>query len=106
MRKAESLDPLSLIISADMADVLFVVGLYDESIRQSRKTLEMDPNFAIAHFELGQAYAQKRMYSEAIAELQRAIALSGSSRTLKSNLAYTLHLCRIRPAERSTEDTE
>jgi tetratricopeptide (TPR) repeat protein len=89
MRKAESLDPLSLIISADMADVLFVVGLYDESIRQSRKTLEMDPNFAIAHFELGQAYAQKRMYSEAIAELQRAIALSGSSRTFKSNLAYT-----------------
>jgi len=89
MRKAESLDPLSLIISADMADVLFVVGLYDESIRQSRKTLEMDPNFAIAHFELGQAYAQKRMYSEAIAELERAIALSGSSTTFKSNLAYT-----------------
>jgi len=88
MRKAESLDPLSLIISADMADVLFVVGLYDESIRQSRKTLEMDPNFAIAHFELGQAYAQKRMYSEAIAELQRAIALSGSSTTFTSNLAY------------------
>src|SRR6201993_4757979 len=55
MRKAESLDPLSLIISADMADVLFVVGLYDESIRKSRKRLEMDPNFAIAHFELGQA---------------------------------------------------
>src|SRR5579862_6386832 len=88
MRKAESLDPLSLIISADMADVLFVVGLYDESIRQSRKTLEMDPNFAIAHFELGQAYTQKRMYSEAIAELQRAIALSGSSTTFTSNLAY------------------
>src|SRR6201997_143864 len=88
MRKAESLDPLSLIISADMADVLFVVGLYDESIRQSRKTLEMDPHFAIAHFELGQAYAQKRMYSEAIAELQRAIALSGSSTTFTSNLAY------------------
>src|ERR1700745_2063363 len=92
MRKAESLDPLSLIISADMADVLFVVGLNDESIRQSRKTLEMDPNFAIAHFELGQAYAQKRMYSEAIAELQRAIALSGSSRKFKSNLAYTYAL--------------
>jgi tetratricopeptide (TPR) repeat protein len=88
MRKAESLDPLSLIISADMADVLFVVGLYDESIRQSRKTLEMDPDFAIAHFELGQAYTQKRMYSEAIAELQRAIALSGSSTTFTSNLAY------------------
>jgi TolB-like protein/DNA-binding winged helix-turn-helix (wHTH) protein/Tfp pilus assembly protein PilF len=88
MRKAESLDPLSLIISADMADVLFVARQYDESMRQSRKTLEMDPNFAVAHFELGQAYAQKRMYSEAIAELQRAVALSGVNTTFISNLAY------------------
>src|ERR1700687_5869925 len=88
MRKAESLDPLSLIISADMADVLFVARVYDASIQQSRKTLEMDPNFAIAHFELGQAYLQKRMYSEAIAELQRAIELSGGSTTFTSNLAY------------------
>jgi len=88
MRKAESLDPLSLIVSADMADVLFVSRLYDESIRQSRKTLDMDRNFALAHFELGQAYVQKRMYREAIAELQRAIELSGYSTTCTSNLAY------------------
>ena len=88
MGKAESLDPLLLIISADMADVLFVARQYDESIRQSRKTPEMDPNFSVAHFELGQAYAQKRMYSEAIAELQRAIALSGGGTTSTSNFAY------------------
>jgi TolB-like protein/DNA-binding winged helix-turn-helix (wHTH) protein/Tfp pilus assembly protein PilF len=88
IRKAESLDPLSLIISADTADILFVARRYDESIQQSRKTLEMDPNFAIAHFELSQAYLQKRMYSEAIAELQRAIELSGGSTTFTSNLAY------------------
>jgi len=88
IRKAESLDPLSLIISADTADLLFVARRYDESIQQSRKTLEMDPNFAIAHFELSQTYLQKRMYSEAIAELQRAIELSGGSTTFTSNLAY------------------
>jgi len=88
IRKAESLDPLSLIISADTADLLFVARRYDESIQQSRKTLEMDPNFAIAHFELSQTYLQKSMYSEAIAELQRAIELSGGSTTFTSNLAY------------------
>jgi TolB-like protein len=32
MRRAESLDPLSLIISADMADVLLIAHRYDESI--------------------------------------------------------------------------
>jgi TolB-like protein/DNA-binding winged helix-turn-helix (wHTH) protein/Flp pilus assembly protein TadD len=88
MGKAESLDPLSLIISADMADILLIARLYDQSIQQSRKTLEMDPGFAVAHYQLGQAYVQKRMYSEAIAELQKAINLSGGNPICISNLAY------------------
>jgi len=87
MRKAESLDPLSLIISADMADVLFVARLYDESIQQSRKTLGMDPNFAVARFELGQAYLEKHMYEEAVAELQKAVQLSGGNPTFVATLA-------------------
>ena len=87
MRKAESLDPLSLIISSDMADVLFVARLYDESIQQSRKTLELDPNFAVARFELGQAYLEKHMPEEAAAELQKAVQLSGGSPTSIANLA-------------------
>ena len=87
MRKAESLDPLSLIISADMADVLFVARLYDESIQQSRKTLEMDPNFAVARFELGQVYLEKHMHNEAVAQLQKAVQLSEGNPTFIANLA-------------------
>jgi tetratricopeptide (TPR) repeat protein len=48
----------------------------------------MDPNFGVAHYELGQAYVQKHMYDEGIAELQKTIVLSGSSTTCTSNLAY------------------
>ena len=88
LRKAESLDPLSLIISADLADALCIARLYDESVQQSGKALEMDPNFALAHYQLGQAFQQKHMYEEAIAELQRAIELSGGSAVFDSNLAY------------------
>ena len=88
MRKAESLDPLSLIISADMAHILLVGRLYDESIEQSRKTLELDPDFAVAHSELGEAYEQKRMYNEAITELQKAIKFSGGSTTDRCSLAH------------------
>lgn len=87
-RKAESLDPLSPIISADLADALCVAHLYDESVQQSRKTLEMHPYFAVAHYELGQAFAQKHMYTEAIAELRRAIELSGGNTAFDSKLAY------------------
>ncbi|PYX47217.1 MAG: hypothetical protein DMG79_14540 [Acidobacteria bacterium] len=87
MRKAESLDPLSLIINADLAELLVIAHHYDESIALSRKTIEMDPNFALAHNQLAQAYLQKHMYSEAVAELQKAVQLSGDSPTCIANLA-------------------
>jgi TolB-like protein/DNA-binding winged helix-turn-helix (wHTH) protein/Tfp pilus assembly protein PilF len=88
MRKAENLDPLSLIISADVAEILLVAHLNDEAIQQSRRTVDMDPNFALAHYELGQAFVQKHSYNEAIAEFQKAIELSGGSIPCTSNLAY------------------
>jgi TolB-like protein/Flp pilus assembly protein TadD len=92
MRRAESLDPLSLIISADLAEALCIAHLYDESVRQSKRTLDMDPNFAVAHYQLGQALAQKHLYGEAIEEFQRAIELSGHSGAFDSNLAYVYAL--------------
>jgi tetratricopeptide (TPR) repeat protein len=87
MRKAENLDPLSLIINADLAELLGLAHHYDESIAQSLKTIEMDPNFALAHNQLAQAYLQKHMYLEAVAELQKAVKLSGDSPTCMANLA-------------------
>jgi TolB-like protein/DNA-binding winged helix-turn-helix (wHTH) protein/tetratricopeptide (TPR) repeat protein len=89
IRKAESLDPLSLIISADLADALCVAHRYDEAVQQSEKTLELDPNFAVAYYELGQADVQRHMPSEAIAAFQHAIKLAGHSGAFDSNLAYT-----------------
>ena len=87
MRKAENLDPLSLIIDSDLAELLLIAHSYDESIQQSRKTLELDPNFALAHNQLGQAYLQKQMYEPAIAELEKSVQLSGGCPTCMANLA-------------------
>ena len=87
LKKAESLDPLSLIISADLADVLCVAHRYDESIQQSQNAIEMDSHFAVAHYLLGQALEQKHRHDEAIAEFRRAIELSGGNTTFESNLA-------------------
>ncbi len=88
MRKAQTLDPLSLIISADMADLLLIGRKYDESIRQSRRTLDIDPRFAVAHYQLGQALVQKKTFSEAIDEFQSAIGFSPGNKTFTANLAY------------------
>jgi TolB-like protein/Tfp pilus assembly protein PilF len=59
LRKAASLDPLSLSIGADLADALCIAHLDQESVEQSRSILEMDPNFALGHYQLGQALTQK-----------------------------------------------
>jgi TolB-like protein/DNA-binding winged helix-turn-helix (wHTH) protein/tetratricopeptide (TPR) repeat protein len=88
LKKAEGLDPLSLIISADMADALCVARRYDEAVQKSRKILEMDPNFAVAHYELGQALVQKHVYEKAIVEFRKAIELSGHSGAFDSYLGY------------------
>jgi TolB-like protein/DNA-binding winged helix-turn-helix (wHTH) protein/tetratricopeptide (TPR) repeat protein len=88
MRTARSLDPLSLIISAELAEELLIAHRIDEAIDQSRKAIAMDPFFAVAHFELGQALEQKHMFREAIAELKKAIELSGGSSIFTSNLAH------------------
>ena len=87
MRKAQTLDPLSLVINADLAEILSLAHRDDDSIRQSRKTLELDANFALAHNHLGQAYLQQGRLGEAIAELEKAVSLSRRNPTCLANLA-------------------
>jgi tetratricopeptide (TPR) repeat protein len=87
MRKAATLDPLSLVITADLAELLALAHSYDESIVWSRKAVELDPDFGLAHNHLGQAYLQKHMLDEAIAELRQAVGLSKGSATCIANLA-------------------
>lgn len=72
IRRAAELDPLSSIINADEGWFLYLARRPDEAIKQLRKTLEMDQNFAEAYFYLGEAYEQKGMFVEAIANFQRA----------------------------------
>jgi serine/threonine protein kinase/Tfp pilus assembly protein PilF len=76
IRRAQELDPLSLIISTHAGWVLYFARRYDEAIQQYRKTLEMEPTFVMARFLLGAAYMQKRMYDEAIANIRQAIEMT------------------------------
>lgn len=81
IRRALELDPLSLVINANLAIIFLYSGKYEEAIRQCRKTLDLDPDFGVAHLYLGLAYERAGRFDEAIAELQQARVLSdGSSR--------------------------
>jgi TolB-like protein/DNA-binding winged helix-turn-helix (wHTH) protein len=96
LEKAESLDPLSLIIGADLAEELLIAHRYDEAMKQSRKTMNMDPFFALTHYVLGETLVQRHMYNEAIPELQKAIEVSPGSTAYAANLAYAYAVSGMR----------
>jgi TolB-like protein/Flp pilus assembly protein TadD len=75
-RRAEELDPLSVIISADTGFNLLFARRYDEAIAQIQRTLALDPNFYYAHYLLGWAYYGKGRYAEAIAEYRKSLELN------------------------------
>ncbi len=76
MKRAQELDPLSLIINAEIGVSYTFAGQYDRSIEQFRKTLEMDPGFYFAHRTLGVAYEMKGHFREALLEYQTARRLA------------------------------
>src|SRR5213082_2011468 len=76
LKRALQLDPLSMIINADVGTVLTNARRYDEAIEQLRKTLEIDPSFYYAHYHLGEALEMKDLTENAIAEYQKAIGLN------------------------------
>ena len=87
IRQARAIDPLSLVINSNLGFILAAAQQYDQAIEQCRKTIEMDPSFAHAHYRLGQIYVLKGMNQDAIVELKKAIALSGDSPRAIAELA-------------------
>jgi len=75
-KRAVELDPLSLVINADLGMNYYYARRYNEAIAQLRKTMEMDPGYYYAHVDLGQVLAAKRAFGEAISEYQKARALN------------------------------
>jgi tetratricopeptide (TPR) repeat protein len=75
IRRAEELDPHSIIISSAVGRMLYYSGRYDEAIEQYRKTLSREPNFPFAQLEVGMVYQQKGMHAEALAEFAKALPL-------------------------------
>ncbi len=75
MKRAQELDPLSLIINAELGTNYLLARQYDKAIEQLRKTIEMDPTFYYAHWSLGEAYELKGDYPQALAEYQTSLRL-------------------------------
>lgn len=77
-RKAQELDPLSLIINTTIGWQLYLAHKNDQAIEQLHKVLDIDSRFAPARRNLEEVYAQMGRQKEAVAEREKALSLSGS----------------------------
>ena len=75
-KRSVELDPLSIVINADLGETFFYARRFDESVAQLRKTLEIDPTSFYAHYNLGIALQAKGDLSGAITEYEKAKQLS------------------------------
>jgi tetratricopeptide (TPR) repeat protein len=75
-RRAREVEPLSLIINAEVGHIYYYARQYEQAVQESRKAVEIDPAFSQSHQFLGMAYALQRRQKEAKAELEQAINLS------------------------------
>ena len=95
---AQTLDPVSTIISRDIARVLFYRREFDAALEQCDRTIERDPYFSGTYWILGLVQEQLGDLDEAAAAFQRGIHLVPDSRMLRGALGRVFAL-NGRPAK-------
>ena len=88
IKLAHDLDPLSAVISENVAMASLLRGDVNSAVEQGRKTIALDPGFADAHYVLGFAYLKQGRNEDAGAEFQKSVDLSNRSGTYLGNLGY------------------
>jgi TolB-like protein/Tfp pilus assembly protein PilF len=89
-KKALAMDPISVVITTDLARMFYFNRQYDRAIEQYRAALDMDPSFSTAHLWLAQAYQQQGVWDEAMAALQTGVRLAGDSTYALARMGYGL----------------
>ena len=89
IRKAQELDPLSLIINTAVGRILHFSRRFEEAVEQGRRTLELDPRFALGYFDIGVAFGQIGKLEESAAAFKKASELSGNEVSQLNTQAIT-----------------
>jgi len=77
---------------ANLGWMLLGMKRVDEAVAPLRRCLELNPNFALGHWLLGQALWQSDQPETAIGELRQAVELSGRLPMFLSTLGWALAL--------------
>jgi eukaryotic-like serine/threonine-protein kinase len=75
--RALEIEPLSLVINANLGFICYQDHRFEQAYKYLCNALEIDENFTYGRFFLGLTYAQQGKFDDAIAEVKRAIELTG-----------------------------
>lgn len=73
INKAIDLDPLTMPQKESAAGIYSCAGRYDLAIEKLQSALQLYPNSADLHYDLGNVYVRKKMFADGLAETQKAI---------------------------------
>jgi serine/threonine-protein kinase len=76
-KRARTLDPLSPIIATAVGIPYHFSRRYDEAATHYQRVLEMEPNFAPAHYYIGLTYEQRRQFEQAQEHLLKSAEITG-----------------------------
>ena len=77
LKRAQSLDPLSLIINTDVGFAYYLARRYDDAFAQYQKVVAIDPAFVPVHYDLARYY---QLMGKTDAWLQEELAVSTPER--------------------------
>jgi TolB-like protein/Tfp pilus assembly protein PilF len=89
IKRAEALDPLSLVIINNLAENYIDRGDLGSAMKECQRMIDLDPNFWAGHQTLGILLVKQGRYDEALAEAQKSVQLSNRS---NASLAFLGHV--------------
>jgi DNA-binding winged helix-turn-helix (wHTH) protein/Flp pilus assembly protein TadD len=76
MQIAAESDPLSFMLNATIAVIHYLARAWDASEQHCHRALEINPHHEPAHFTLGLVQQQRGRFDDAVASLEKALAIS------------------------------
>jgi TolB-like protein/DNA-binding SARP family transcriptional activator len=99
LRRAGELEPLSLTINAVAGWVAYLGRRYEEALAHCWRTVELAPNFALAHRYLAEIQGAAGRPAAAVAEAERMVQLDSAPLAV-ANLAWAYAVAGRRPEAR------
>ena len=93
VKRAQEIEPLSLIINCDVGWNLFRAGRNQEALKQLENAVAMDSSFALSRWALGCAYERQGLYEEAQLQFEEAFRLFDNGPPMLASLGHAYAAC-------------